>query len=219
MGTQIILGNTYHLFLRPGLEVFRAVGGLHKFMNWHKPILTDSGGFQVFSLAKLSKDHRRRRRVPLSSRRQQVFPRPQGIDAIQHGSAPTSSWPSTNARRGPARRGPLPPPSSAPSPGRRASLDHHQRLIATHEHRPTAEQALFGIVQGSDYPNQREECAWRLVPWISTATPSAASASANRRKKCTRPSTRPCLIFPGESPLRHGLGPAAPDGRTRRARR
>ena len=50
---QIILGNTYHLFVRPGLEVIRKMGGLHKFMGWDGPILTDSGGFQVFSLAKL----------------------------------------------------------------------------------------------------------------------------------------------------------------------
>jgi queuine tRNA-ribosyltransferase len=48
---QIILGNTYHLFLRPGLEILEAAGGLHQFNGWHKPILTDSGGFQVFSLA------------------------------------------------------------------------------------------------------------------------------------------------------------------------
>ena len=48
---QIILGNTYHLFLRPGLEVLEAAGGLHQFMNWNKPILTDSGGYQVFSLS------------------------------------------------------------------------------------------------------------------------------------------------------------------------
>lgn len=52
---QIILGNTYHLYLRPGDELIRDLGGLHKFMNWHHPILTDSGGFQVFSLAKLRK--------------------------------------------------------------------------------------------------------------------------------------------------------------------
>lgn len=51
--SQIILGNTYHLFVRPGLEVIRKMGGLHKFMGWDGPILTDSGGFQVFSLAKL----------------------------------------------------------------------------------------------------------------------------------------------------------------------
>src|SRR5881394_346766 len=50
---QIILGNTYHLFVRPGIDVIRHFGGLHKFMNWNGPILTDSGGYQVFSLAKL----------------------------------------------------------------------------------------------------------------------------------------------------------------------
>jgi queuine tRNA-ribosyltransferase len=54
-GAEIILGNTYHLMLRPGEEVISKLGGLHKFMNWDKPILTDSGGFQVMSLAKLRK--------------------------------------------------------------------------------------------------------------------------------------------------------------------
>jgi queuine tRNA-ribosyltransferase len=55
LGAQIILGNTYHLLTRPGLEVVEAAGGLHKFMGWDGAILTDSGGFQVFSLAKLRK--------------------------------------------------------------------------------------------------------------------------------------------------------------------
>ena len=55
LGAQIILGNTYHLFLRPGLEIIGAAGGLHKFISYDKPILTDSGGFQVFSLANLRK--------------------------------------------------------------------------------------------------------------------------------------------------------------------
>jgi queuine tRNA-ribosyltransferase len=55
MGAQIILGNTYHLHLRPGEDIIRDLGGLHKFMNWHGPILTDSGGFQVFSLSGLRK--------------------------------------------------------------------------------------------------------------------------------------------------------------------
>jgi queuine tRNA-ribosyltransferase len=52
---QIVLGNTYHLFVRPGMEVMRHFGGLHRFMNWDGPILTDSGGYQIFSLAKLRK--------------------------------------------------------------------------------------------------------------------------------------------------------------------
>src|SRR5437868_8958100 len=55
LNAQIILGNTYHLFVRPGLDVIKHFGGLHKFMSWDGPILTDSGGYQIFSLAKLRK--------------------------------------------------------------------------------------------------------------------------------------------------------------------
>lgn len=55
MDARIILSNTYHLFLRPGHEIIREAGGLHKFMNWDRAILTDSGGFQVFSLAEMRK--------------------------------------------------------------------------------------------------------------------------------------------------------------------
>ncbi|MCB0392407.1 MAG: tRNA-guanine transglycosylase, partial [Bdellovibrionales bacterium] len=55
IGAQIILGNTYHLHLRPGEKTIKKLGGLHKFMNWDRPILTDSGGFQVFSLSQLNK--------------------------------------------------------------------------------------------------------------------------------------------------------------------
>ncbi len=54
IGSQIILSNTYHLYMRPGDKLIKEAGGLHKFMNWHKPILTDSGGFQVFSLSSLN---------------------------------------------------------------------------------------------------------------------------------------------------------------------
>ena len=55
MGTQILLGNTYHLYLRPGLDLLRKAGGLHRFNGWTRPMLTDSGGFQVFSLAHIRK--------------------------------------------------------------------------------------------------------------------------------------------------------------------
>src|SRR5882757_3861647 len=55
LGAQIILANTYHLYLRPGHELIRRLGGVHKFMSWQRPMLTDSGGFQVFSLSSLRK--------------------------------------------------------------------------------------------------------------------------------------------------------------------
>src|SRR5580704_6225206 len=50
-GSRVLLANTYHLLLRPGIEVFRKFGGIHRFMNWDGPVLTDSGGFQIFSLS------------------------------------------------------------------------------------------------------------------------------------------------------------------------
>ena len=68
-GADIVLGNTYHLMLRPGAEEIAALGGLHKFINWPYPILTDSGGFQVMSLAEPAQARRQRRGVPLPSRR------------------------------------------------------------------------------------------------------------------------------------------------------
>src|SRR3989339_492905 len=55
IGTQLLLSNTYHLLLRPGLEAMKTLGGLHHLMHWNKPLLTDSGGYQVFSLSKLNK--------------------------------------------------------------------------------------------------------------------------------------------------------------------
>src|SRR5690554_589654 len=59
-GSDILLGNTYHLMLRPGAERIARLGGLHRFMNWERPILTDSGGFQVMSLAQLRRSEERR---------------------------------------------------------------------------------------------------------------------------------------------------------------
>ena len=60
LGAQIMLGNTFHLWLRPGLEVIGRLGGLHGFMGWQRPILTDSGGFQVFSPRAVAQDQRGR---------------------------------------------------------------------------------------------------------------------------------------------------------------
>ena len=69
LGAQIVLGNTFHLWLRPGLEVIEQHGGLHRFMGWDGPILTDSGGFQVFSLGALRKISRGGRAVRLAGQR------------------------------------------------------------------------------------------------------------------------------------------------------
>ncbi len=72
VGAWIILGNTYHLSLRPGADLIARRGGLHRFMGWPQPILTDSGGYQVFSLAARRQVRRARRAIPVASRRHRV---------------------------------------------------------------------------------------------------------------------------------------------------
>jgi queuine tRNA-ribosyltransferase len=163
MGTEIILGNTYHLFLRPGLEVFRKFGGLHKFMNWHKPILTDSGGFQVFSLAKLREITEAGVEFRSHLDGSKFFLGPKEATAIQHALGSDiimafdecPPWPCEEAKVNDAVQRTI--------RWARASLDHHRHLTASEPDRPTAQQALFGIVQGGSYANLRAECADALV--------------------------------------------------------
>jgi queuine tRNA-ribosyltransferase len=163
MGTEIILANTYHLFLRPGLEVFREFGGLHRFMNWDKPLLTDSGGFQVFSLAKLRSisDEGVEFRSHLDGSK--FFLGPKESIAIQHSIGADIIMAFDECPPWPAEEGAVAAAVKRTITWAKSSLDQHRHLVATHELRPTAEQALFGIVQGGGFPHLREECARALV--------------------------------------------------------
>jgi queuine tRNA-ribosyltransferase len=151
MGTQIILGNTYHLNIRPGLDIIRAAGGLHRFMNWELPILTDSGGFQVFSLAKIRKikPHGVEFRSHLDG--SPLFLGPKEAMEIQRvlGSDIAMVFDECPPHDAPAEQR---PPSSAPSAGRGMP-----RTAAR------AGPMVFGIVQGGSNPALREECAKALV--------------------------------------------------------
>ena len=93
---DIILGNTYHLYLRPGTEILQQVGGLHHFMNWSSPILTDSGGYQVYSLA----DNRKIKEEGVTFKSHidgsKHFFSPESAIDIQRKIGGTSSWPLTN---------------------------------------------------------------------------------------------------------------------------
>ena len=91
LGAQIVLGNTFHLWLRPGLEVIAAHGGLHRFMGWDGPILTDSGGFQVFSLGALRKSPRKASSSPRRSTATGCSSRRRSRCASSTPSTPTSS--------------------------------------------------------------------------------------------------------------------------------
>ena len=153
VGSQIILANTYHLYLRPGHELIARLGGLHRFMHWDRPILTDSGGFQVFSLGelrKISEDGVRfRSHIDGSSH----FISPEVSIAIQESLGADIAMCFDEC-----------PPYPAPYDYVQKSLELTSRwaLRCKQAHR-REDQALFGIVQGGMHPELRRESARQLI--------------------------------------------------------
>ncbi len=155
LGAQIILGNAYHLYLRPGTEVLEAAGGIHRFMNWDRPVLTDSGGFQIFSLTGLTKvtrdgvtfqSHLDGSRHAFTPETAIDIQRSIGADIIMCFDECTTY--------------PVEHSEAARSMGR--TLEWAERC-RDHWRADPAGQALFGIVQGSVYEDLRAESAERLV--------------------------------------------------------
>jgi queuine tRNA-ribosyltransferase len=152
-GAQVILSNTYHLFLRPGIEVIRKAGGLHKFISWDKPILTDSGGYQVFSLALLRKV--KDQGVEFQSH----------IDGMKHLFTPENVI-ETQQVFGSDIMMPLDECVQYPSSRDQAEVAMKRTLDWARRSLPVAgsgNQLLFGIVQGATYEELRRECAERLI--------------------------------------------------------
>lgn len=154
MGAQIILGNTYHLYLRPGHEVVKAAGGLHKFMNWERAILTDSGGFQVFSLGAMRKISEEG--VEFRSH----------IDGSKHMLSPEKSMEIQNALGSDIM---MAFDECAPYPADRNyvknSLERTTRWLkrCKEYHKNTEQQSLFGIMQGGMYKDLRKQSAEEIV--------------------------------------------------------
>lgn len=153
LGAQIILGNTYHLYLRPGVERIANLGGLHRFMHWPRAILTDSGGFQVFSLAKMRK--LQEEGVVFQSH----------IDGSRHMISPEIAT-QVQMRLGSDIAMCFDECTSYPVTRQYArdsmqlTVRWAQRCKAVHN---SEQQALFGIVQGSVYTDLRQECLDQLV--------------------------------------------------------
>ncbi|MEO5804508.1 MAG: tRNA guanosine(34) transglycosylase Tgt [Verrucomicrobiota bacterium] len=153
MGTKIILGNTYHLNIRPGLEIIKAAGGLHKFINWSLPILTDSGGFQVFSLAKIRKikPHGVEFRSHLDG--SLLFLGPKEAMEIQRilGSDIAMCFDDC-------------PPHGCTSKELYAAVERTIRWAKECREQPRADgQMIFGIVQGANNAALRESCAKQIT--------------------------------------------------------
>jgi len=159
LGAEIILGNTFHLMLRPGADTVAELGGLHRFMNWSKPILTDSGGFQVFSLAKLRKidEEGVRFRSPIDGSEVRLTPessmdvqRALGSDIVMMFDDCTA-WPATHDQA-------------------RLSMERSMRwAVRCHRHyygagaEGSVPGDLFGIVQGGMYGDLRLESLRSLM--------------------------------------------------------
>ncbi len=152
-GAQMVLANTFHLMLRPGPETIRALGGLHRFMHWEGPILTDSGGFQVFSLGGMRRIEARgvTFRSPIDGR--EVFLDPETSIRVQHalGSDVVMAFDECT---------PYPASKAQAEASMRLSLGWARRSLEAHGGHPAA---LFGIVQGGMYPELREASLEGLV--------------------------------------------------------
>ncbi len=151
-GAQIILSNTYHLHLRPGESLVKKAGGLHSFMNWKKPILTDSGGFQVFSLPK-----KRIGEEGVYFRHEitgeEIFLGPKEAMQIQNDLGADIIMAFDECI-------PYPATHEYSAKSIKKTLRWAENCLKAHARQ---DQALFGIVQGSVYPDLRKECAEQLT--------------------------------------------------------
>ena len=158
-GAEIILGNTFHLMLRPGTKVIRKHGGLHEFMNWGKPILTDSGGFQVFSLAAIRKlsEEGVRFQSPLDG--DEVFLTPEISIEVQHDLNADVMMVFDECT-------PYPVTEDEARESMQLSLRwaarSRRRFDVLREESPERGEALFGIIQGGIYDKLREESLQEL---------------------------------------------------------
>ena len=166
LGAEIILGNTYHLYLRPGHEAIRRMGGLHKFIGWPRGLLTDSGGFQVFSLSQLRKvsDEGVRFRSHLDGS-SHFFTPEHSIDVqIALGADIVMSF--DECTEYPADRTRAQESLRLTMAWARRSLDHfraHRHLVPWFDPQDGRRQCCFGIVQGGMYADLRRQCAEQLV--------------------------------------------------------
>src|SRR4051812_7660256 len=153
IGAQVVLGNTFHLWLRPGLEVIAAHNGLHRFMGWQGPILTDSGGFQVFSLGAMRKISEEGVKFQSPVNGDACFLTPEESMRIQRVLDSDIVMVFDECT-------PYPADITQAQESMELSLRWAQRSKAAHEGNPNA---LFGIVQGGTYEALRDESLERLT--------------------------------------------------------
>lgn len=159
IGAQIILGNTYHLYLRPGEEVLQKAGGLHRFMNWNKPILTDSGGFQVFSLSGLRKITEQGVEFKSHLDGSAHLFTPEKVLAIQRAIGSDIMMVLDECLANPSDKSDVQKSIKLTSDWAMRSKKEYEKTKPVYSH----QQFLFGIIQGSVYKELRKQSAEDLV--------------------------------------------------------
>jgi len=158
---QIILANAYHLYLRPGHQLIDRMGGLHSFMHWRGPILTDSGGFQVFSLGELNKISEEGVRFQSHLDGSYHLFTPESVMEIEHALGADIIMAFDECTPYPCERDYAAASMQMTLRWAERCLSRHRQLATERSHR--LPQALFGIVQGSIYPDLRQYCAEALI--------------------------------------------------------
>ncbi len=213
-GAEIILANTYHLYLRPGHDLIRRLGGVHRFMSWRRPMLTDSGGFQVFSLAKLRKitpdgvefrshlDGSKHFFSPEHSMEVQIALGADIMMAFDECVETPASWERTRDSMGLTHE------------WARRSFEywqaHRHEVPWASEHLEQSHQALFGIVQGGMYKDLRQESAERLVE-MDFPGYAIGGLAVGEPRELTREMIAHTLGFLPEDKPRYVMGVGYPD--------
>jgi queuine tRNA-ribosyltransferase len=212
-GAEIILANTYHLYLRPGHELIRRMGGVHRFMSWTRPMLTDSGGFQVFSLSKLRKisyegvefrshldgskhffssEHSMEVQIALGADIMMVFDEcvetPATWERTRDSMGLTHAWAARS----------------------RDYFEAHKHEVPWATEFPGKQQSLFGIVQGGMYADLRRESAERLVAMDLPGYAIGGLAVGEPREVTREMIARTLEILPADKP-RYVMGVGYPD--------
>ncbi|SCJ78892.1 Queuine tRNA-ribosyltransferase [uncultured Eubacterium sp.] len=201
MGADIILSNTYHLYLRPGHELIKEAGGLHKFMNWDKAILTDSGGFQVFSLGKL-------RKITEEGVKFQSH-----IDGSRHMLTPEKAIEIQNALGSDIM---MAFDECAPYPADRKyvkdSLERTTRWLKRCKaaHKDIERQSLFGIMQGGMYKDLRKQSAEEIVE-LDLPGYAIGGLSVGEPKDLMLEVLDDCVDYLPQEKARYLMGVGSPD--------
>jgi queuine tRNA-ribosyltransferase len=162
LGAQLLLSNTYHLHLRPTSELVREAGGLHDFMNWHGPMLTDSGGFQVFSLARIRKITEEGVKFNSHIDGKEIFMGPEESMQIQLNLGADIIM-AFDECKAPDTKEAVKSSMELTTIWSKQSKEYVKKMQAEDETLPTKNQQLFGIIQGSIFPELRKKSAEDLI--------------------------------------------------------